>query len=92
MDKPRPLSHTAPLAALTAQPWRVGQSTGRAIYCGRGDHEAIAWADTPELAEFIVEAVNTYRAILATPLPQPQRTVRLDGPRSREDAAPAEGA
>lgn len=56
---PAPLSHREPAAALLARPWRVGGSTGRALYCwpGRKD-DVIGMMDTRELSAGAVAAHN----------------------------------
>lgn len=53
-----PISHREPAATLLVRPWRVGRSTGRAIYCGWEDESAIGFMDTRELAAAVVTAVN----------------------------------
>lgn len=58
MTDHRLISHREDAATLLACEWRVGKSTGRALYVGTGDHMAVGWMDTPELAAGVVAAVN----------------------------------
>lgn len=58
-DHPAPLSHREPAATLLARPWRVGGSTGRALYCWPGgDDDVIGMMDTRELAAVTVADHN----------------------------------
>lgn len=55
IDHPAPLSHRESAATLLARPWRVGGSTGRALYCWPGgDDDVIGMMDTRELAAVTV--------------------------------------
>lgn len=93
-DHPAPLSHRAPAATLLARPWRVGRSTGRAIYVGEDDESAVGWMDTRELAAAVVEAVNTAqrpspRDVSATSTAAPSSAVRGAGEPHEHVLAPA---
>lgn len=54
-----PISHREPSATLLDRPWRVGGSTGRALYCWPGgDDDVIGMMDTRELAALVADAHN----------------------------------
>jgi len=54
-----PISHRESATTLLARPWRVGHSTGRAIYCWPGgDDDVIGVMDTRTLAWAVVWAHN----------------------------------
>lgn len=63
-----PISHRETATTLLARPWRVGGSTGRALYCWPGgDDDVIGMMDTRELAarvaayhNYIVTGRNAY--------------------------------
>jgi len=56
---PSPISHREEPAILLMRPWRVGHSTGRAIYCWPGgDDDVIGLMDTRTLAWAVATTHN----------------------------------
>ncbi|HXE88772.1 MAG TPA: hypothetical protein VN524_18460 [Hyphomicrobiaceae bacterium] len=54
-----PISHRESATTLWRRPWRVGGSTGRAVYCWPGgDDDVIGLMDTRDLAAGAVAAHN----------------------------------
>jgi hypothetical protein len=53
------------VATIESSPeWRVGKSTGRAIYCGPDHDDAIGFMDTREIAAFVGNAPQDVRFLL----------------------------